>query len=486
MNTRLATYAASSLLSGIASLLSVLVLSRLLPAEQYGRYATVLVLAGVVQTAGFHWLQSSIIRLHPEAEDDRGRALFAHAVRVGLALSTIAVAVAWTVGLFVLQSLSIDGMLLGVGGLSVLLSGAWAGVCLAWNRLTGPPWRFVTAQALQALGGLGLAIGGLAWRPEDPLVALGALVIASLLAAAVARFPVAGTFKGIHLVQPQLRQIWIYGAPLTAVALGHILLATSDRLLIAGSLGPAAAGAYAAASGIAGRALGLLLPPIALAVRPQVFIEFEQRGEGPARQLLNQMSGWLIALGLPVTILFVCAPHLMASAIIGSGLADAAAEVLPWTAIGALLSALLTLHFATAFQIAHRTKRMLLAIAPAAAFNLLSNALLLPRFGIVAAGWSIVAAYAIALALTIRLGNRYFRVPFAFSDALRTAAACVPLVAFLQLDFQRTTSGFILVLGGGALVYAGSAVALNVVDIRRHLTELARKFTRHRNSKNSR
>jgi O-antigen/teichoic acid export membrane protein len=99
----------------------------------------------------------------------------------------------------------------------------------------------------------------------------------------------------------------------------------------------------------------------------------------------------------------------------------------------------------------------------------LSNALLLPRFGIVAAGWSIVAAYAIALALTIRLGNRHFRVPFAFSDALRTAVACVPLVAFLQLDFQRTTSGFILVLGGGALVYAGSAFVLDVVHVRSYL-----------------
>jgi hypothetical protein len=40
-------------------------------------------------------------------------------------------------------------------------------------------------------------------------------------------------------------------------------------------------------------------------------------------------------------------------------------------------------------------------------------------------------------------------------------------------------------LGGGALVYAASALALNVVDIRSHLMALARKFTRSlpRNSK---
>jgi O-antigen/teichoic acid export membrane protein len=190
---------------------------------------------------------------------------------------------------------------------------------------------------------------------------------------------------------------------------------------------------------------------------------------------MNRMSGWLIAVGLPITILFICVPRSLASFIIGSELAAAAAEVLPWTAVGALLSVFLTLHFAMAFQIARRPNWMLLAVAPAAAFNILSNALLLPRFGIIAAGWSLVGSYAIALVLAIHFGNRHFRVPFSFSDAWRTAAACAPLIAFLQLEFQRTTSGFILTLAGGALVYAASAFALNVVDIREHLMRLAWK-----------
>jgi O-antigen/teichoic acid export membrane protein len=279
-------------------------------------------------------------------------------------------------------------------------------------------------------------------------------------------------------LQPRLREIWAYGAPVTAVSLGYVILAASDRLLIAASLGPAAAGAYAAASGIAGRALSLLLPPIAFAIRPQVFLEFSQRGTEPARQLMYRMSGWLIAVGLPVTVLFVCVPRPLASVIIGDELAGAAAEVLPWTAIGAFMSVFLTLHFAMAFQIARRTQWMILAVAPAAAFNILSNVLLLPRFGIIAAGWSMVASHVIALLLAIRLGSRHFRVPFAYSDAWRTAAACAPLATFLQLEFPGTSSGLTLMLGGGALVYAASAFALNVVDVRREAITLARQFRR--------
>jgi O-antigen/teichoic acid export membrane protein len=207
-------------------------------------------------------------------------------------------------------------------------------------------------------------------------------------------------------------------------------------------------------------------------------MELNHRGRDSAQQLLNRMSGWLIAVSLPLTVLFVCAPRSIASAITVGQLADDAAEVLPWTGIGALLSAFLTLHFATAFQIARRTDRMLLAVVPAVAFNILSNVLLVPRFGIVAAGWSMVASYVVALVLAIRIGSGLFRMPFSFSDAGRTAAACIPLAGFLQLEFQRTASGFILMIGGGALIYAAGAIALNVVDIRSSLSAVIRKSWR--------
>jgi O-antigen/teichoic acid export membrane protein len=199
-----------------------------------------MVLAAVCQTAGFNWLQSNIIRLRPEEADDDGREQFARAVRFGFVLSAVVVSIAWAIGLAALYPLSVDRMLLGIGGLSVLLSGAWAAVGLSWTRVTAGPRRFVTAQALQALGGLALAIAGLAWRPGEPLVALVALCTASLLAAAVARFPIAGALTGLRQLRPRLPQIWTYGAPLAAAALGYVILAVSDRLLIAASLGPAA------------------------------------------------------------------------------------------------------------------------------------------------------------------------------------------------------------------------------------------------------
>ena len=112
---------------------------------------------------------------------------------------------------------------------------------------------------------------------------LAALAIASCLAAAITRTGVLGVRQTIRQLQGALRDMWRYGAPLMLVSLAFVILAASDRLLITGILGPAAAGEYSAAFGVASRALGVLLLPIALATKPQVFIAFKRRGAANTR-----------------------------------------------------------------------------------------------------------------------------------------------------------------------------------------------------------
>ena len=71
------------MLSGIASLLSIFVFSRLMSAEGYGQFAVVLAIASMCQTAGFSWIQASITRLTPDQSDSAGHNRFAGGVRVG-------------------------------------------------------------------------------------------------------------------------------------------------------------------------------------------------------------------------------------------------------------------------------------------------------------------------------------------------------------------------------------------------------------------
>jgi O-antigen/teichoic acid export membrane protein len=113
-----------------------------------------------------------------------------------------------------------------------------------------------------------------------------------------------------------------------------------------------------------------------------------------------------------------------------------------------------------------KTMWMVATVAPPAALNILANFVLLPRFGVIAAGWTSVAGYAAAIALSVGLGRQHFRIPFPRGDLMRALAACLPLAAFLQLPFPAGAAGLALMLAGSGLVYGAGAVAVDLCGIR--------------------
>jgi O-antigen/teichoic acid export membrane protein len=160
-----------------------------------------------------------------------------------------------------------------------------------------------------------------------------------------------------------------------------------------------------------------------------------------------------MSIGLPITTLLVCSPGPLVALFAGGGLAAEAEAVVPWVAIGSLLGALLSLHFGLAFQLASRTGGMIAVLAPAAILNVVANLLLLPVFGMIAAAWTTVAAYAFALCLSACLGRRHHRIPFPVKDAMISAAACIPLAALLRFAAETSLFGYLLAAGAGAIAY---------------------------------
>ena len=457
-------YAATSVLSALLGVATLVVLTRLLPPAAYGAYAVILTAATLGQSACFQWLQAGVLRFHPGAAGAAGLARLGRAVRAGYLLSAGGAALACVAAALVAR----PDALAAAAGLAMVLARGWVGVVQAWNRSAARPWRFVAVEAVSGVGALVLAVAGLRARPGDPAMPLLAAAAAALVAFALwpraERTAAAGPAPAHP--RPRLAELWAYGAPLAFVSLVSVILAASDRLLIAALLGTTAAGAYSVAAVIADRSVGLLLLSVTLATKPLVFAAYERGGDAAAHGLLARVAAWVMAAGFPAATLLVFAPLPVARLLVGGGMAPQAALVLPWLGVGALCSGLLALHFALAFQIARRTTWMLAAVAPAAILNLLANLVLLPRHGVIAAGWTTLGSYMVATLLAVWLGRRHFVVPFPGGDALRTAAACVPLALFARLAASATLPQAALALGGSALVYAASAYALDVAGLR--------------------
>ncbi len=445
----------------------MVLLTRLLSAAGYGVYAAILALTLLVQGTAFMWLQTGIIRFHSRARDPAALVALARFARSAYVAVAALVAAGWTAGLLLIGPTPME-VAVGLAGLVLLLLRGWLGIVQAWNRVCERSWHFAAVEALNGIGTLALAVVGLLLFPGEPLAAFAGGIAAALVAIAAStellRLPRAA--EGGAETRQLLRAMSSYGVPLTLATAAGSLLLYSDRLVILALLGPAAAGVYSVSGAIANRAMLLLFLSIALTTKPAVFAAFERDGEAAASDALEGAASWFMAAGLPALTVMVLAPLPITQLLVGGGMAGEAARLLPWTAAGAFLAGLLSHHFGLAFQLRLNTHWMLAAVAPPAILNIVANVVLLPRFGVIAAGWMTVAGYGAALALAVLLGRRHFRVPLPLGDLARTLVACLPLAGFLLLPFPAGAAGLALMLGGSALVYAAAAFALDLCGIR--------------------
>ena len=352
------------------------------------------------------------------------------AVRLAFLAATLLVTVVWAVAVRWLGEAGVTAQL-ALAGLALLVLRGWLSLVQAWNRAEGRPWAFFILEAVQAFGALILAVAALAFAPGAPEAAVWAAAAACALAAALSPALLLAPIR-TDCTSALLRDLFSYGAPLALVFFAGAALAVSDRLIVAVHLGAAAAGAYAVAFSIADRAINLVVLPVPVATKPELFAAWERGGEAAARPVLERTARWLIVLGFPAATILAFAPEPIARFLAGGGLAEDAARMIPWLAVGSLLSALLAHHFSTAFQLTRRTHWMLAAIGVPAVLNIAANLVLVPRYGIAAAGWTTVGGYALAVALAIAIGRRQVRVPFPLRTAGFTLLACVPLAALLR------------------------------------------------------
>ncbi|MEP6731454.1 MAG: lipopolysaccharide biosynthesis protein [bacterium] len=470
MRLSIGPYVLSNVLSAVAGLLTLPLLARLLTPTAFGIYAIVMTVVAFGQILGFVWLQTSLLRLHSAANDEAAAATLIPAVRLGFVLAAAITSLGWMIGVAV-SARSADIVVAARWGLVVLLLRAWVGMAQAHNRATGRHWRYVMTEAAMSAGGAVLAVVAvLVWRGEPtasaPLVGIGAggllaaLVSPTLLRRASHPRPISSQTWSI------VREMLSYGGPLALAGIAAIALAGSDRLLIARINGPAAVGVYSVGYVLADRSITLVLSSIALATKPIVLREYESRGVEAVRRLLSRVAAVLMGVAFPTVTILVCAPETIARVIAGERMASGVAPILPWVAVAALLSGLTTMHFALAFQLSKRSWMMLVALLPAAMVNIGANLLLLPRFGVIAAAWTTLLAYAIALALAWALGRSILRVPLPAREIVRTIVACLPLGAFVRLDFPRTSVGVLVMSVGGLVVYAISAFVFDVANVR--------------------
>lgn len=452
------------------SLLSVAIYTRLLAPEEYGVYSLVLSASLTAYAVLAQWLTFALSRFLP-AYQGREPVVTSHIALVYAAMSVlvtagVAIALPWIA--------PGETRVVLVMGAVIFLAMSPAELVLASFQMRSLALRYVQLALLRAVAttliGLALALAG--WGSIGLLtgVVAGHLCVLAVCARAIRQ-----SLRGIELQRPLLRELILYGLPAALTSgLGAVIHA-SDRYIIGLLLGVEAAGLYAAPYDLTMRSLYVLMAVVAMAGNPIVMRTFEARGEAEARPLMRRQAELMLGVAMPATIACILLAPAIASVLLGRAFRASAEELMPWIALGTLLTGFQTLYLALSFSLPKKPLQETCIVGLGALINVALTFALIPPMGLVGAAVATVVAYAFILVASLHFGRRLLPMPIPGAGIAKTLLGCAVWAAILW-PVRHTTAllPVLLHVAVGGAAYLLIIASLDVAGLRQALNRGAR------------
>ena len=458
-------YLPSNIVQGVVGFLTIILFTRILSPEEFGRYALAFSVLTLAHVAIFTWLEAAMARFWASGQPGKDLAghfasLYRAAAWLSLAFIPVVALVLW---LWPADPLLKFALAAGLAGCPVR---CFVKLAQERYRAAGEVARAANLDMSVSVGGLaiGVALALMGAGGAGPLLGLAIAPLAAL------PFILPGELRharGGAAEPARLRSYAVYGYPIAASLALTVVLSSTDRFLLALYLDEAAVGAYHASYSIANRTLDMLFLWLGAAGQPALVMALERGGLDQLKVAAREQLSTFLLIGLPAAAGVALVARPLAEVLIGEDLRSAAAGVTPWIALSALLFGLTAYYFGQAFTLGKKTKRLLLAMAIPAGLNVILNLILVPRFGLMGAAWATAASFAVGLLATWLIGRRVMALPVPWESLVRCGVA----TAVMALVVSRLPS-----IGGlgelmldatvGGLVYAAAALTLNAAGVR--------------------
>ncbi|CAN5231801.1 polysaccharide biosynthesis protein HsfF [soil metagenome] len=472
-------YLPANIVQGVVGFGAIWIFTRLLSADDFGRYALAFSVVTLAHVAVFSWLEASMARFWAAQTPGHSMAShFASLYRTAFILSALFVPVAGIV-LWLAPVDTLFKIAIGVG-----LAGSPAR-CLAKLaqerfRAAGDVSRSAMLDMATTIGGLCIGVGfALAGAGgAAPLLGLGLAPLCALPFILPGELRQAKT--GVVEIK-RLKTYAAYGYPIAASLTLALVLASTDRFLLAIFMNEAAVGAYHAGYSIANRTLDVLFLWLGAAGQPALVMALERGGLERLKEAAREQASTFFLIGIPAAAGVALVARPLAEVMIGESLRDAASQVTPWIALSALLYGLTAYYFGQAFTLGQKTKLLLVAMIVPASTNVVLNLILIPRFGVLGAAWSTAISFGIGMTVTLLMGRRVLPLPIPW-DCLVRCLIATGLMA-LVVRFIPPIGGFVELMvdaGVGAIVYGAATVTMNAAGVRDLLIRLVGQYRQGR------
>lgn len=450
-------------------MLSLFAFTRVLSAEDYGRYSVAIAVSGLIAAVGFQWLRQCLVKFWAETTRDKERLLGT----IGTLFSALLVAVA--IGAVLSDVLSLDeGHISGglvIAATAMACAQAWFELTLDAVRVDLKPIRYGAANLARAALCLilGLCAALLTHRLDAILlgVSLGYLLASRL---AMPRW-LNGLRKLGSASWTETKSLAVYGLPL-ALTLGFaFVLDSMDQLMLIAMRGPAEAGIYASAYNVAQYSIGGLLAGLGLAVFPLAAKQLSDGKISQAADLLGKNFVFLFSIALPATVGLAVLSPTTDQLLLGNFSAEQSSFITIIVAIGVAFAALRSYALDIVFMLVRKTHIQAALLALSAMLNVVLNVALIPRWGASGAALATLIAFVSAFLLSAVVSRRYLKPAIDFGNILKVVLATAAMSAILLfIPEDSTWASLVVRIGLGAVAYSALMLALNPAQIRSYLT----------------
>ena len=471
MKSQALKYIPVNLANILISFGTIITLTRLLSAAEFGRYALVITTLNFFHMGLFTWLEASMARFHERAAvggrlNTHFKTLYLSAISIG--------ALSIPIGLFLIYTLPIDNrlrLLLTFALISSVLQ-LFYNLTMEAHKAAHRIGRYSAVHSTQLVLSFGLGVILIMLTPLKEAGPIIGMIIGACIAILVQLPGLFTRMRGSQFDAKLIREYFFYGTPICFALVLSYALENGDLFFIKYFMSDQAVGAYNAGYSLASRSLDFLFAWLAMAAMPIIISTFERRGKDGARKALSEYGNLLVIITLPTAMGIALVSNEVVF-VLGEPVRNDAAIIMPWIAFAALLNGFINFYVHQAYVLAKKLNVLAAIMIVPVLVNIGLNIILIPLYGLHGAVIATVSAYIVALILSVIGALKVFGLPLPFQMLAKSAAACGVMalcVTNIPLGADWPDISIVLVKAiFGAVIYGLSMYILAPASIRKLL-----------------
>ncbi len=471
-------YFVSKGVSGLVAFLAILYYSRMLTPQEYGEYAILISIAGVINIVFFQWFRFSIARFYPDylsqQKEEEVMALV-KVVATNLSILLISIAIVLVIIMVVFTQSVIESWWFIVIGILLLqfLYDLFSQIFVTQLN----PLKFTIVSFLKSFIGVGAGslLVYLGFGYSGILIGLAIGFLMSIFYS-INRL---GFFTRNSSVEKGLfKKMLLYSMPFTATAALSYILTYSNRFLISYYRGSEETGLFTLGFDFTEQSLGVLLAIASTSAFPISMKIYAEEGESEnLKRHFHHSVFMLLALALPAVTIFIGGYHDIVNVLFGDNFKKMSPILIPCVALGTFIIGIKSYYLDQVFYIKKATKIQAFILLGVATLNTVLNLIFIPVYGYEVAAINSVVSFSAATIITYKVGKKLINIPFPWTKFSTLLLSSSFMFCTLWL-LPEATSTFMLTvkLILGLLVYLFLLVLFNKSEVAKLMNQMKGKI----------